>query len=127
MADQPNLNTQAIISQQAAGGGASASGNPATMASMCQDIMEFGGELMSFIQENLDKVLSFLEGVMSKGIVEAIDQGSMATAIIGKPPENCMVKDSPGMSGQFAPPEGPAGNVMNTTQNLVSAGGGKGH
>ena len=57
-------------------------------------------------------------------IASAIDNGSMAKGMLGTAPENCLVKDSPGMSGNLSPPEGPGGNVMGARQSLVSAGKG---
>ena len=57
-----NLNTQALISSQNAGGASSASSQPFTFNSMIGQAFELGGELMSFLNENLDQILSFLEG-----------------------------------------------------------------
>lgn len=101
---QVNLNQQAMISMQH-GGGSSASSQPMTMESTGAPAFEMGANAAEKTA-GTNKWATELQnsGIFAGSIQKAVDEGSMAQTCFGKPIENCMIKDSPGMPGQFSPP-----------------------
>ncbi|MBT4921526.1 MAG: hypothetical protein HON23_00760 [Rickettsiales bacterium] len=118
------LSAGQILSSQASGGGAAASGQPFSMeTAIGAEQFELGGDPMTFFKGKLGG--EGLEGFGAKGVADMVNDSSMVKAAIGSAPE--FNKGSPGMAANISPPSTPMGDSLNISAGFANKGGGQGH
>ena len=119
--------SSAVLSHiaQGSGGGPTQSAQPPNLGTNSPSVPEIGG-IQTFLEgEGIEQSLDFIkQGPFSGDITSAIDQGSMARAMFGSPPENCMLKDVQEGLGGFAPPSAINPDMIKTSALFQGKGGG---